>query len=260
MDMARYRGRKSLYEVMGETKSKPKRRSILERLRPAVDMLKTARPARPKVAPKAKPPRPAEPAKLPPKERQQVWRGPRAVQLNVGRIEISIPYPIAIAAALGVVLIVLVAFRLGQIDQKASTAIPQAGQPEQTPPPQPAPDSARQGPNPWIEPTGSGATGPTASAGDHVIVIAGYGRHADLEPVRQHFAEFGIATRIVQQGDRYLLITQNRYSNPQKPGTDGHVAKQRIIEVGAKYRGRAPAGYEPFAPHYFKDAYGMKVD
>jgi hypothetical protein len=47
------------------------------------------------------------------------------------------------------------------------------------------------------------------------------------------------------------------YENPEMSGTDGFKMKQRIINIGAKYK--ASKGYETFAPYFFKDAYGKKV-
>ena len=44
----------------------------------------------------------------------QTWLKPRPVQLNEGRIEISVPYYIGVIAGLVVLVVVLTAFRLGQ--------------------------------------------------------------------------------------------------------------------------------------------------
>jgi len=76
--------------------------------------------------------------------------------------------------------------------------------------------------------------------------------------VRAHFASYGIATEIVRWDNRFYLITQDRYESVA--GGDGRAAIRRIAEVGKEYKGKAPQGYEPFAPHYFSDAYGQKVD
>ena len=81
-----------------------------------------------------------------------------------------------------------------------------------------------------------------------------------MAPVQTHFAGYGIATEIANWGGQYFLITKDRYDNLSTPGTEGYKALQRIVEVGAKYKGKAPEGFETFAPHYFKDAYGMKVN
>jgi len=78
--------------------------------------------------------------------------------------------------------------------------------------------------------------------------------------VQAHFSEYGIETEVELESGRYFLQTKQRYDNPATVGTDGYKAKQKIIEVGAKYKGKAPAGYETFAPKYFSDAYGKKAN
>jgi hypothetical protein len=42
------------------------------------------------------------------------WQRPRRIQFNAGQLELTIPYPIAGAIVLALILIVLAAFRLGQ--------------------------------------------------------------------------------------------------------------------------------------------------
>jgi len=98
--MARRRGRKALYEVMSKTRPKPSYGKTVEQLRPQ-EPAKEAR-----VTPK--------PDKAIPKGVARWWRKPKAVQLNAGRIEISIPYQLGIAVLLGFILVVSIAFRLGQ--------------------------------------------------------------------------------------------------------------------------------------------------
>ncbi len=44
----------------------------------------------------------------------QTWLKPRPVQLNEGRIEVSVPYYVGAIAGLVVLVVVLAAFRLGQ--------------------------------------------------------------------------------------------------------------------------------------------------
>jgi len=111
---------------------------------------------------------------------------------------------------------------------------------------------------PEVRDAGSDTTRAAGTAGDNVIVITTYGQKRDLEPVQQHFAAHGIPTEILMRGDRYFLVTRERFSgNPANPGADGHPVLQRIKEVGARYK--APAGYEPFGVKPFQDAYGMKV-
>jgi hypothetical protein len=172
-------------------------------------------------------------------------------------------------------------FRLGQIDQKARytqvSRTTQAGvdRPAAAPPSaNPTAERTSTVPESSAADTGAGAV----VAGDNWIVIARSELKKDLVPVMNHFNEHGIQTGIVAfdklrrhfadygldgsmlpQGDGYLLVTMQTYDNPDKAGTNGYEAKQKIIEVGALYKGKAPQGCESFAPRYFSDAYGMKI-
>jgi hypothetical protein len=199
-----------------------------------------------------------------PKAAVQWWRKPRTVQLNAGRIEFSIPYQLAIVFILALVLLVLAAFRLGQssyINKQAVTSNPSVKVPLKPQVPQPATDRKQTPPVSKDVSPNTTASASTGGAGkNNVIVLVEYKARADLVPVQAHFAEFGIETEIVTAGGRYLLITKNKYDNPSTTGTDGYAIRQKIIEVGAKYKGKAPEGYETFAPNFFKDAYGKRVD
>jgi len=239
--MARIRGKKALYEVISQTRPKPG-------------------------------PGPQAPAEQQSRDREvkcaapgddgpgaaSHWpTKPRIVQLNAGRIEMSVPYQLAMAVLLGVIVLLLVSYRLGQISyaNRQETAVPGTGVPKTG-----ALPKANEG---ALSITGgegqAGRTPAAGQTGDHVIVLVEYGRLADLVPVQQHFSEHGIDTEILQQGGRYLLVTKELYENPERQGTDGYAAKQEIIRVGRLYKGRAPEGYETFAPNYFSDAYGKKV-
>ena len=59
------------------------------------------------------------------------WRRkPRVVQYNNGRVEFSIPYQIGIAVVLGLVVVMLLAFRVGQrsvVVEKALSSVPPVG-------------------------------------------------------------------------------------------------------------------------------------
>jgi hypothetical protein len=204
------------------------------------------------------------------------------VQLNAGRFEISVSYQIAIAVGLLSILLLLVAFRLGQMDQRArygtvrSSARPEARSTlpaAQTPPASTTPSA------PSTENTaGAARAATTTSQGDHWIVLASYPQYADLEAVRAYFAENGISTEIFEvdavrkaflshglnasvlpSGGGYLLVTSRDkyFENPEKPGTDGYAMKEKIKELGAKYK--PDNGFESFAPKRFSDAYGMKI-
>jgi len=245
--MARIRRKKALYEVISRSRPKPGVTG-------------------PPPAPEEKPPRDeqgtGESVKQKPPGTTQWPTRPRIVQFNAGRVEFSMPYQLAVAVLLGIVFLVLLFYRLGQWSvseiQKPNTAdmtavpdgieVPRPGPGEAVGQPQPLPPAA-----------------PAADTGDHVIVLVEYARRADLVPVQRHFAEYGVETEIVPKSDGgYYLWTKSRYGNPERPGTDGYVeirkAKQRIVRIGALYKGRAPENYETFAPHYFSDAYGMKTN
>jgi hypothetical protein len=171
------------------------------------------------------------------------------VQFNAGKIEISIPYQVAIALLLGVILLVLVAFRLGQrtkSEQGVTTSnVEQAVK------------SSKAANLSTVE-TKKPAAAVEKPKGNNRIVIQTYQLRTHLEPVKQYFAQFGIETEIKKIGDWYYLVTRDKYENPEKSGTDGYFAKQKIIELGAEYK--APQGYETFGSKPFYDAYGQRFD
>jgi len=191
---------------------------------------------------------------------------PRIVQYNAGRVEISMPYQFAIALLLGLVLVVLVVFRLGQISyrssQKATGSVAKMPEIVQKAAPKATVVAAPQKVAPVVEKTPVPAVvqkvEPVKPKGDNRIVIQSFQLRADLEPVKQYFAGFGIETEILKIEDWYYLVTKSKYENPGKPGTDGYLAKQKIIELGAKYK--APQGSESFGTQPFRDAYGKKFD
>jgi len=254
--MARdHRGKKALYEVMSTARSKPGYGRTLEQMasKPVVE-------DEPVVEQKSETPAPKSTAKW--------WRKPRIVQVNAGRIEFSVPYQVAVAVGLVLVLLVVASYRLGQFSAAAGqqgSALPtgqeQAPQVRNEPPARPAANDVRRPATPAEStPPKQEKPGSVKAAATNVIVLVEYSAMADLLPVQAHFAENGIELEIVQQGSRYFLQTKQKYDNPATPGTDGFKAKQRIAEVGAKYKGKAPPGYETFAPRYFSDAYGRKVE
>jgi len=246
--MALSRKKKSLYEVVGKAWSKSRYDKTLEKPQPAPS------PADEPITQQA--------AKL--SEKLSMWpRRPRILQFSAGRIEISIRYEVAVALLLGVILLALIVFRLGQSSSPADRQLPDAQ--AETPP------AARR----LIPPTTELAQPPDTAEdkvaaaiaerieqpepkGDNRIVIQTYQLRPHLVPVQQYFARFGIETEIRKIGDWYYLVTQNRYENPERPGTDGFAAKQKIIELGAKYK--APLGYETFGDKPFYDAYGMRFE
>jgi hypothetical protein len=238
--MARNRRKMSLYEVMGKGGIKSSYGKTLKK--------------QPPEEPDIEEPTTAQTA-IPDSGRAAHWpRKPKIVQFNAGRVEISMPYPLAIAVLLGIVLLFLVALWLGEtgyLSRERTTG------------------SAGTGLTNWRDIVGGGIrerkdaneivspdTG--ESKGDHQIVIQTYKRRADLEMVQYHFAEGGIETEIRQRGDTFYLVTTEKYDNPDREGTDGYAAKQKIIEWGVTYK--APQGYEPFGAKSFETAYGDKFD
>lgn len=241
--MARKRKKKSLYEVIRGSRSKLSYDGTLEKMHPV-----------------------GQQSSFEGAERADKWpRRPQIVQFNAGRIEISMPYPLGIALALGVILLVLVIFRLGQMTDKESfdTVVSvenamqsvEARSSEMT-----IAELERQ--KPVIKATPASATegesGADGSAASNRIVIQTYGSKVDLEPAKYYFSVNGIETEIKKIGDTYYLVTARKYQNPQRPGTDGYRVREKIIALGAEYK--APAGYETFGKKPFHDAYGMKFD
>ena len=246
--MVRNRKKKALYEVMSKARDKPGFGRTLEQMRP-------------KRSDESKSAVDAETSKA----TARWMRKPRIVQFNFGRIEFSMPYQFAVALVLGLILLVLASFRLGQeyylTDQRAISTAVETPQIKQTTPMERDAADIREPPAPVEDSTLLDEVTPTQpkSTGNNVIVLVEFGARADLVPVRAHFAEYGIDTEIVLENGRYFLQTKNRYDNPGTPGTDGYKAKQKIIEVGAKYKGKAQPPFETFAPNFFSDAYGKKV-
>ena len=229
------RRKKSLYEVIGEGRLKSRNSKTLEQPPPE----------------KVDKDEPTTESTVAVPERAAQWpRRPRIVQFNAGRIEISIPYQLAIAFLLGIILLVLVVFRLGE-GVGESAAKKQENNPDA-----PAGQGQTTDTDGKISPGGE-KVGPAELKGDHRIVIQTYPVRAHLVPVQRYFDQSGIETEIREIGGTYYLVTKEKYENP-KQGTDGYVVKQKIIELGAKYK--APPGRETFGAKSFETAYGRKFD
>jgi hypothetical protein len=202
---------------------------------------------------------------------------PSVVQLNVGRIEFSIPYQVGIAVLLGVLLAAVVLFRLGErigsreVVTKASAATKpvvnpstSSGQakPAESRPvsPKPVTQDTPVVKQPTAQDTSAAAVvaNQPASTGRNRIVLKMYQVRSHLEPAKEYFDKMGVATEIIEKNNWYYLVTKNKYDNPEKAGTDGYLARQKIIEIGAGYK--APVGVESFGPKPFSDAYGMRFD
>jgi hypothetical protein len=180
-------------------------------------------------------------------------RKPSFVQFNAGRIEFSMPYQVGISVLLGVILVLMVAFRLGERVGNREVTRPAVKQTIRSEP-APAAAVAKTGP----EQVATNPSTGSAQGGRNRIVIQMYQVRKHLEPVKEYFDKLGVATEIIEKNNWYYLVTKNGYDNPDKAGTDGYLAKQKIVELGAGYK--APAGYETFGPKPFNDAFGMKFE
>jgi hypothetical protein len=233
--MARYRRKKALYEVM--TKTKPSHGRAADKSGPQESGGAETT---------------VEKSDVP--EWVSRWkRKPRIVQFVGGRIEFSIPYPLAIALLLGIVLVVLLAFRAGEYTGRS-----QQGFAGGTPKPVGRDDGTPVAPKRMEpDPTGGTPKVPVGAQGDHRIVIQQFDKPRDLEPVQTYFSGYNIETIIEKRGDQYFLLTKNAYDNPNLEGSDGEAALLDIKQIGAGYE--APSGYERFAPRLFSDAYGERI-
>ncbi len=215
------------------------------------------------------------------------WLRPRPIQLNEGRVEISVPYHVGVIVAVVLLMVVLVAYRLGQARQggpasgaggQGQPAVNPSGTtnlPVRTPPQNPAmPNVDRTPTNTLVAPSSAQQNiVPARVQGDNCIVLARSKTKENFDPVVKHFADYGVRVlplpidlirkvlveqglnpAVLPSGDGYLLVTSDYFTSEDVPKM-----KQRIAELGKLYKGKAPSGFESFAPNYFSDAYGMKI-
>jgi hypothetical protein len=256
--MARKRGKMALYEVMSKARARSDAAKTVEPLKPKKKPEKVK-------APLAKEPESLEPVAAEPQVATKWRKKPRIVQYNLGRIEFSIPYQLAITVGLALLLLFLLAFRFGQYSGRAAKT-PAAEQPVSS-----AADGNRArlpglaNPETIRPPAGNaGRTAtnrepaPETQVGKNVIVLAQYKARSHLVPVRDYFGRNGIPTEIVSDGTWYFLQTVQRFvENPSNEGTEGYKLIQKIADIGKSYK--APQSLETFAPNYFNDAYGKKI-
>ena len=233
--MTRNRRKKALYEVIGKSEQK----QALENLHPAAQNEE----------------RPNDETYPQVSQRFSQWpRGPKSIQFNAGRVELSVRYEIAIAVVLGLVLLVLVAVRLGHNFGARKAVVPTDSTLLKMKETVSGPIEGQRQPEKLIM---AEKTAEVPAGGDHRIVLTQFRRERDLEAAQRYFAANNIETVIQKRGTSYFLVTKGTFENPQRSGTDGYSMVQRIKEAGAKYK--APSGYESFAPNLFRDAYGEKI-
>jgi hypothetical protein len=197
---------------------------------------------------------------------------PSVVQFNAGRIDLSIQYQIGIAVVLGVLLAAVVLFRLGERvgNREVAGNAPAAKKPvvDKLVVPRSVTQDTPAVTQPTAQDTSAAAVAANQAAstpstgsgqtGKNRIVIKVYQVRSHLEPAKEYFDKMGVATEIIEKNNWYYLVTKNKYDNPGKTGTDGYLARQKIVELGAGYK--APVGFETFGPKPFSDAFGMRFD
>lgn len=247
-------GRIALYEVVNKARFNSAQQKALSSTsqkagQPGVEQIST-----PSLS------RAVEPKNEPVVKTGHAWSArPKAVRLYPDRIELCFSWQVTVIGLLALVVILLVFFRLGQITE-AKNAKPKtqnSGTTAAVEKIMPQPKTTETASRPNVEQKPPKMVEPM---GDHVIVITSYDLSSHLEPVKQYFAGFGIATEIIKKGSRYLLVTQERFDTPDKAGSDGFQMKKKIISIGANYKPPAGSGFESFGPKPFQDAYGMKVN
>jgi hypothetical protein len=202
---------------------------------------------------------PVKTEKKSPKPESTWTTRPKPVRIFPDRIELCLSWQIAGLSVLALAAIFLVFFRFGQMSRSTKTETkPQAPatirvddiKPKTPVVVAPAPAAAETKAPKMVEPMGENA-----------IVITNYDLQSHLEPVKAYFAQFGIATEIIKQSrsSRYLLVTQNRYDNIEKAGTEGNEMKKKIMSIGAKYKPPVGSGFETFGTKPFQDVYGLKI-
>ncbi len=269
--MARKRGKMALYEVMSKVHARTEQNRTVEPLLP---------PKKPEPVISVKPVPAAKEIEVPEVQETVNWRKkPRYLQYNLGRIEFSVPYQLAITAGLGLVLLLLLAFRFGQYsagsnpqktvsqpagnsgvgnNSRSGTSLPGLASPATLTATTTATENTDRTEN--STPVNRGNVMALGDPdGTNVIVIAEYHAQRDLEPVQKYFGGNGIPTALYQVGNKYQLWTIDRFKdNPANPGTKGNEVIKRIERIGKDYK--APDNYESFAPHKFSDAYGRKLE
>jgi hypothetical protein len=262
--MARYRGQKALFEVIGGSARNKSARPSAEPLRPEAP--KVAKPGIKRVP--LVQAQPKERVVIPEKEVIS-WK-PKPLQCHDGRIEITLSTRTATLVFMTLIVGLLACFKVGQWYPGFETR-PLIEKSNNVSPAKPGltmVSSSRQMPvDPEVEIVPSEPSKQeivpiqaVKSIGyDNAIVIQAFGELPDLVAVGKFFATRGIGTEVVGKGSTYFLITRERFPyNPEKANTGGRDLLEEIRLLGQAYK--APEGLESFAPNRFKGAYGRNID
>lgn len=257
--MARnHAGQMALYEAVNKERFKAAQKKELSRVTPGEPEL-------------VQPVQPIKPVTILPQQpnnadvKQTVWtKKSKMFGFNSGRIELFLPYPIAITVVMALVLLLVSSFRLGQWVGKSNTEEFGAKNTDTTAETTVTLDTAKVAKEMARSVVAKHATAAPAQAanageGENVIVLAelkNTSNARDLEPAKQYFDEHGIATEIKNIRGSYFLVTKEKYDSVLR-GTPGAAIIEKIGQVGAKYK--APSGYGGFGSKPFSDAYGRKM-
>lgn len=248
--MSRHRGQKALYEVIGKTRSR--RTAKAEPLR--TDTEGTSKPASLVVG------QPLEAR----------WLRPRPVQFYAGRIELTLSYPVLALCLLTLLAGFLAVYRLGLWRGAGTEVLEPAVEPPAGPvlPPSSFQSEIKEipGNSPTEEPS------PEATPDDSIlppaplergnaIGIISYRNRTQLVPLRDYFTRNGIPAEIRRVENGFQLVTTERFrEDPARPGTDGYVRLQQVIELGAKYRPPPNSDYLGFNRESFEGAHGVLLE
>ncbi len=249
---------------------KPNRKALYEVIRKGRNRLSIGRkPDKTRIAAVAKAgPDDKQPAEITPPSQPRPdgsWDAMRRSAVSNKRT-LELSYSVVVVLVLACILIVLVAFRMGQIYGEKNRILPyvdkNAGRNEEIITKTAAPSlkeirDEKENIAKTSPPTPVEKTTVAKPKGDHIIIIATYSQKRDLEPVQKYYKQNGVVTEIENRGGYYFLITKNRYASTLRTGSNGFYALEKIKRIGAGYR--APTGYEIFGSRPFQDAYGRKI-
>lgn len=278
--MARYRGQKALYEVIGgRARNLPTRPSVEPLKPPAKEKSKTPKPVVTKKQPVVVQKEPEKKPVL--SEKEAISWKPRPIQVVNGRVEMTLSVRAVVIVILLLVTVMLICFRAGQMytyssqggtlidntnnesPDQSETGLPKLSK-TQTASPGPASRQVQQTFEPTLpvqpvdqEPIVTRQT--YKAKGGNAVVIQEFERIEDLIEVGKYFTDKGVPTEIVSKNKVFYLISSERFQyNPEAENTAGSILIWTIRELGRDYR--APQGFESFAPNKFKRAYGRKID
>lgn len=247
--MARYRGQKALYEVIGKNRRHRNGDTVVVHPEPESDASGTIY---------------EEPTGIPSESR---WRRPRSVQLNAGNIELTVSYLVAAVCGLILLLGLLGAYRLGQwvaVNRNLAKPAIEAREPASM-----VPSSFENSGNDIVGEPGSGIgnaateaeaqdTARKSESPRNAIGILTYRDRTQLVPVKEYFRSRGIETEIIRVDSGFILVTAERFhGNPARVGSDGYDRLREIVEFGAEYQ--PPSGYSRFTRESFEGAHGVLI-